>query len=236
MKNSFVKVSFAASLLVSSAFAQSQIVNQVSSDITILKAFNTNVPLGSYGNELNFQNCEVSNQNGNFADLDCTNEIKNIVANKAPNVVAPLIETLKFGSAFLNSNTQTYEVSQYFCKVLEIHTISKKGIADNSTGIGFFKDGQFVKVPKSELVKIGEATLKDGNIGEIHKFIGTGFCWRGSASSSSNASYSFKPFVEFAGDNNVAYRNWDVAQNNYIVGRVNGNWVESFDRTQELTK
>jgi hypothetical protein len=102
--------------------------------------------------------------------------------------------------------------------------------------VGFYKDREINTVIKTDLLKIAEVTMKDGSIGEVHKFIGTAFCWQGTASSSTQATYSFKPFVEFNGQNGEVFRNWDTSTENYNLGRVNGNWVKSFDRSSELLK
>ncbi len=47
------------------------------------------------------------------------------------------------------------------------------------------------------VVEVGKATLKDGTPAVIHRFQFPAICWRGSMSSSSQASYKFRPYIQF---------------------------------------
>jgi hypothetical protein len=56
----------------------------------------------------------------------------------------------------------SWRTNQFFCRVLEIQTITRSAALGASNGIGFYFNGQLVSFARERLVKIGEALLKSG--------------------------------------------------------------------------
>jgi NADH/NAD ratio-sensing transcriptional regulator Rex len=110
--------SFALSLVsFSGAFAQ--FIDQKSSDIKVLKAFDTQVSVGTNGNTLNFENCLTIKTYGDYADIDCKEEVLSVLKRNAEQVVAPFIETLVFQGAYKRTNSTGFAVSSYYCNILQ---------------------------------------------------------------------------------------------------------------------
>jgi hypothetical protein len=157
---------------------------------------------------------------GSF-DMDCTAEIEGRIGAPALHEVrAPA------GEVF----------SSFFCRLLEVTTVSKNGAVAGADGIGFYYRGNGIEgfrfVPRSKLKKIGEVTLKNGEAATLHQFIGLANCWQGTISSSFAARYRFKPFMQFtAGDTGHVYRNWDEADD-YVISASH----DRFDRSAELLR
>jgi hypothetical protein len=120
------------------------------------------------------------------------------------------------------------------CSTLKVRTVSPAAAINqaSATGIGFHYDGinnlsRFI--PKSKLVEVGSVTLRSGQAAKVHEFVGFTTCWLGSGSSSANAKYTFKPYMQFEA-NGETFRNWDIVPNDYVIRSS----IQGFDRSNEL--
>jgi hypothetical protein len=189
------------------------VVDQASPDVTVLWAQALD-PIGGYG-EPGFDATECTPVDS--FSMDCTARFEE-----------------RFGRPALHPIVVSSSQSQFFCRVLEVETLSRSAALAASDGIGFYYRGYGQSglrfVPRDRLVSAGQSTLANGEAAERHAFIGLANCWLGSASSSSRATYELKPFMQFtAGDSGIRYRNWDEA-NNYVLSTR----VDRFDRSGEL--
>jgi len=188
--------------------SSSDLVNKPSNDITVLGA-STSGPVG------NMQRSECSPlPSGEF---DCTKAYETRLG-------LPLLHEVVLRSP-----------EEVQCSTLRVRTASRSdAIAQASaTGIGFHYDGYTGKgrfIPKSALVEIGFVSLRTGGGARVHEFAGFTTCWLGSGSSSANAKYKFKPYMQFEANGEV-YRNWDIVANDYVISSN----IPAFDRFNELS-
>jgi hypothetical protein len=231
----FVLAFSVVGVLAGEAFAA--VVDQPSNDITVLKAFDT----GYLIDGLNPNECQVLKEDRGTVTLDCTSVVENVIVSRYPNIVGPLARSVELlGSR--NSSTGEIQISSYYCRSLEIQTVIRNAALASVQGIGFSFNGTLHTVPAQKLQPVLSVRLKDGAEATVHRFQAPAFCWQGSMTSSSNASYTFKPFAQYVGLDGNTYRNWDVVPSDYKLGRIwpydgrgqVGPWVSSFDRSREL--
>jgi transcription elongation factor Elf1 len=228
-----------------------EIVDQVASDITVLKAelIGDIKPSSSYMQatyKLDCSQCEVLTSQDVYNEsydeykemsIDCKNELEKMTD-------LPFVSDAVFERVYYTAMTYPedhYDVSvagqtveEYFseyinCSILQITTASRADEYAVASGIGFYYYGQINFIPAEELVPAGEVTLKDGTPGILHHFGAIAVCWAGSMSSSTNNDYDFKPFLTFV-DGDTCYSNWDVVPDNYVISSS----VNSFDRSSEV--
>jgi hypothetical protein len=242
--NALVKASakILALVAVSVSYAQAATIDQESGDTTVLKSFNTGVSIGSGGGaqSIDLNVCDKLEGGETYAYFECTRAIESAIAASHPEIVGPVLGR-NVVAAERSSSNDAWRVNQYFCRLLEIQTVTRNAALQNAEGIGFSYEGAFSFIPLEKLVAIGTATLRNGETATLHRFQAPAFCWRGSATSSSRATYDFKPFLQFKAANGDVFRNWDSVPQNYAVGRVgfngttsNGSWIEGFDRSAEV--
>lgn len=195
------------------------IVDQNRSDVTVLKA-EALTPIGGQGGlEPDLSQCVALDPD----DLvDCTAHFEELFG--APAMHQMILSRL--------------HEQEFFCRLLDVQTVSREGAVADSEGIGFYYKGwkpfetePFRFVGAQDLEEVGSATLKDGSPAKLHRFIGLANCWLGSATSSSRGTYRFKPWMEFAGEDGMNYRNWDEADDYLIMTQISG-----FDRSAELLR
>ena len=199
------------------AVANDDLVSQGSSDLTVLKA----------------EALDPINGNGSpgFVESDCK-PVASAPGDQRIDCTAPMEK--RFGAPALHDILVPLPQSLFFCRVMRVTTVTKKAAFDNATGAGFYYrgyggNGRFV--PKGNLKSVGEVTLKNGDAAVLHEFVGLANCFLGSASSSMQARYDFKPFVRFVTPSET-YDNWDLAKDNYVLTTRN----DRFDRSAELLK
>lgn len=234
VNGSVVKAVFAFSVF--SATANAAVIDQRSGDITVLKVFNTGRAIGAQGIQLDLSQCQTLGNEAGYLRLDCTSVAEQEIANAYPEIASPFAKSVV---VYASHNRDGSVTSSFYCRILEIQTLSRRDAFMNADSVGFYFDGGIKHVSRDKMNKIGEATRKNGETADVHRFLGTAFCWQGSMSSSSNASYAFKPFMQFGSYGGDTFRVWDSVDSNYVVGRVggySGPWVEGFDRTAELTR
>lgn len=181
------------------------ITDQVSPDVTVLSA-HVGTPIGGSGGP-SYPQC------GN----DCTAAHEQL-----------------FNSPALHEIRGVNHPS-FFCRLLVVQTVTRAAALDSAVGIGFYysgwgQEGRFI--PKAQLVPQGTVRLKNGEVGVVHRFTGLANCWLGSASSSTQANYIFKPYIAFhqpVTRTTIEYRNWDMA-GDYVI---NTN-VLDFDRSRDV--
>lgn len=231
-----------ALMAVSTASAHAATIDQESGDTTVLKAFNTGVAIGvgSGALPIDLSLCYKVEGSETYGYFECARAMEKAIAASHPEIVGPIIGR-SIVAAERSSNDQEWQVNQYFCRLLEIQTVTRNAALQSAEGIGFSYDGSISFSALDRLVAIGTATLRNGESATIHRFQAPAFCWRGSATSSSRATYDFKPFLQFKAVNGDVFRNWDAVPQNYAVGRVgfngttsNGSWIEGFDRSAEV--
>jgi hypothetical protein len=229
---------FVATFSMNFMTANAGIIDQRSLDITVLKAFNTGNPIGFDDGAINGNDCQALENHPDYRRVDCTKAVENMIATKFPQIAGPLIS---YEAPYAYLQDGNWVLNQYRCRALEIQTLSRPEAFANASAIGFYYSRGLgpISIPVDRVVKIGEVVRKDGSIGFIHRFQAAAFCWQGSMSSSGNASYTFRPFMEFQGTDGNTYRNWDAVESDYLVGRSGygyGVYVPSFDRSGELLK
>jgi hypothetical protein len=242
--NALVKASakILALVAVSASYAQAATIDQESGDTTVLKAFNTRVAIGvgSGAQPIDVNQCEKLEDSETYANFDCSRAIESMIAASHPDIVGPVIGRI-IVRAERPSADYAWQVNQYFCRLLEIQTVTRNVALQSAEGIGFSYNGSPSFSALEKLVAIGTVTLRNGETATLHRFQAPAFCWRGSVTSSSRATYDFKPFLQFTAVNGDVFRNWDSVPQNYAVGRVgftgttsNGSWIEGFDRSAEV--
>lgn len=207
----------------SDATAADDLVNQSSSDITVLKV-NVIEAINGYGAPgFSAEQCKAS---ADGQTVNCTAELERRFGAPALHEVVLAKRSVEQGS-------------QFFCRVMHVTTLTKHSAAEATTGVGFYYrgytydvpggDGRFV--PKADMKKVGEATRKDGAPADLHEFIGLANCWLGSATGSSRVQYEFKPYAAFEA-NGERYQNWDTVSRNHSVDTTHPAW----DRSSELLR
>ncbi len=191
----------------------SVVVDQRSDDLSVLRA-NATDAIGGDGAP-GFREAECTPIND--WSMDCTSAFE-----------------ARYGVPALHRISVPRLSGHFYCRVLYVETATKQGALDVSDGIGFFyrgygSEGRFV--PRDRLVQVGTATRLDGAPMAVHRFAGFANCWNGSASSSSLATYTFKPFVQFDSHDGTLYRNWDAATD-YVIKPS----FPSFDRASDVTR
>lgn len=191
--------------------SDSEIVNQRSPDVTVLKAEALD-PIGGYGSaDFRADECGPGEQ-------DYT---RNCTAAMEKRYAAPALHAADISK------------TQFFCRLLRVTTATRTAALGAASGIGFYYrgyggSGRFI--PKAELKKIGEATLKSGEPVVLHEFVGLANCWLGSSNSSYSARYEFKPYARFETPAET-YLNWDESDD-YTVTVTH----DRFDRSSDLLR
>jgi hypothetical protein len=122
--------------------------------------------------------------------------------------------------------------ARLFCYAMNVETVSRKSAIDASSGVGFYYSGfkgpgepgsakavAGAFVPKGNLVKVREVTLKNGEPGVVHAFVGLAGCDKGDGYSSSTALYELKAYMRFtASDTGTEYLNWEDSPNHSFRG------------------
>lgn len=161
---------------------------------------------------------------------DCTRAAQAVLRLPGAPEVSPFISTFSYSAG--NSG---------LCEVIELRTVTRQLALDapSFVGLGFWFAGVFGLIPKNSLHSIGQVTLADGAPATVHRFLAQGSCFGlgGSNASMDYRHYEFKPFARFdAGSPSIQYRVWDLARDDYRLGRsADGHGVISgFDREYEL--
>ena len=221
---------FAALTLVTLPAQAQTIVDSVGGDVTVLKAFLTNLSVGTTRSNgasirLDVDKCAKLSSDGFEDVLNCNDEFRSILSAVAGQMNYPLARDIT-----LRAETSS-RYSQYYCTLMEIQTVTPEAALPGIAGIGFSFGSGLKTIAGDALARVNTVTLKDGRSAAVHAFLAPVACWAGSVTSSSQRVYEFKPFALFNGLDGNAYRVWDAVTENY---RVSYSGARGFDRSSEL--
>jgi len=194
--------------------AHGKIVNQVSSDLMVLRAEVIGILDNSSSSSVQTKNCDNRKKLGYHEWYDCTALISNKFSSPAFHAIY-----IKQGSAIS-------------CKIVRVKTLTKNIALKSSKGIGFAHGrksrGQNVKfITLGSLKKVKSLSLGKGVVGTVHEFVGLSECKIGG----SIASYQFRPFLSFSTPGGSNYRSWDKFGYYQIPADRNG-----FDQTSRISE
>lgn len=227
--------------------AKSEVVNQSSANITVLRTFPTGVAVAFPGQlawnavVVNPNNCSVEVNaeipiQEEYIVLDCTLELQNAVKKQMPQITAPIagkflvpaaLEIVNDGD---NSSTR-FSVKDYSCSLQELQTASREASLPKSLGIGFFFGDTIRTVLNADLAVTARARSRTGETLLIHRFLSPAFCWNGSTSSTMRSNYAFRPFIEYVDSNGTVFRTWDNVNSDYVISEGS---ARSFDRSASI--
>lgn len=182
-----------------------------SPDVTVVKVEEMYSINSDGGHWIDRSRCEKLNSE--YAD--CTQKFEELTG-------VPSKETIRvaYGSS-----------DAFICRAVKITTASRESALAVADGIGFFSfgwgEGKFI--PADKLKSKGSAHFLNGETAVLNEFSGVAYCWLGSASSSSQAIYTFRPYMRFTDGQNVQF-NWDQVEKDYLLKAS----VHGFDRTKEV--
>lgn len=226
-------VAILAPLASSPAFAQGT-VDSRGTDVTVLRSFRTNLVVGTTRTSgasvaLDLDACPLVRDEGSHELIDCGEELSRSLAKVAGHMNYPLAKRPVVFAEKGRDGRGRY--SSYYCTLQEIQTVTPESALEGLAGIGFWFDGAEVFVRKEHLATVDQVRLADGRPARVHAFLAPIYCWQGSATSSSRATYAFKPFAQFDGADSRVHRVWDLADGNYVLSYSG---VNGFDRRGEL--
>jgi hypothetical protein len=201
-------------------------------DITVLQAwFGESVVHTGWWNPRGYKLIDMSRCGSN----DCTAEAERAMQLPGSEKPSPMIGEFRYSGD-----------RSGVCEVIEVRTIVKDGAlsAPSFQGVGFYVaaygpwNGSVKEIGKDRLHEVGKVKLKGGEPGTVLRFIMQGMCFGqgGNGGSIYSRNFQFKPFARFDADGKT-HHVWDSVKDNYFLGRKdypNRDWVQSFDRQNEL--
>lgn len=202
-----------------------EIVEQVSTDISIVKAFNTGLKIADKNLQtvstqipLKLEECKIlkeePNSSGTRLLLDCTEALEKTIKLKAVDYAAPVIP-LKPIYALRAPGSEMR--SDFVCHLTEIQTATEEKSFNDADGIGFYFDGTisyFSKTTPKGLQYIS-SYKQDGLTYLVHRFQTAAFCFEGSVTSSMQKKYEFKAYLQFSDGQGQIFRNWEDVKDNH---------------------
>ncbi len=229
------------------AQADPTVVNQRSSNITVLRTFPTGINIAFRGQlswnavVLDPDLCQIPNNNGsNFEEetvsVDCTDALNKALREQMPQLAAPIagrfiVPATTEPDHSTEPATEHIVVKNFSCALQEIQTASRESALYSATGIGFFFADTLTTIPSTELLSPSPAVSQSGEKLAIHRFVTATFCTSGTRSAALRATYSFRPYMEFTGNGQVIYRTWDAVSGDYVISESS---VRAFDRSSQV--
>ncbi len=233
--------------LASFASAEARVINESSSNITVLRTFPTGVSIAFKGQlswnavVIDPQKCHLSTvTDSDFAEenivLNCTTALQNALSEQMPQLAAPVagqfLVPASMDLVHANESTNTNIVVKSFsCSLQELQTASRENAINSSTGVGFFFTDTQETVPLNALKLVSKAIGRSGDPLAIHRFVAPAFCTDGSRLDALRTTYSFRPYMEFTGNDGTLYRSWDNVSSDYVISEGS---VRAFDRSSQV--
>jgi hypothetical protein len=229
------------------ASADTSVVNQSGTNITVLRTFPTGVNIAFLG-QLSWNAvildpflCEnESTSDSPFAEeavtLDCTQALQKALLEQMPHLAAPIAGQFLVPASnelvhSVESTSSATIVKNFACSLQEIQTASRESALASATNVGFYFAGTQSSVPKESLNLVSRALSRSGENLAIHRFVAPAFCQEGPRSTSMRATYAFRPFIDFISPENIIYRSWDNVSYDYIISEGS---VRAFDRSAQV--
>lgn len=197
--------------------ATMQIIDQDKKDITVVRARILDIKLG---NLIQIENCiEISRYDFGYEkvfEFDCRDELESKLGCKS------LLDPFRIYAREKEGGEIKIDEPQFSTPLVEIETLVEKVIFNNSYKLGFSTHVGVISFLSKELDSINTIELSDDKIGLIHRFV-LPYEAQGEAYGRTIRRINFKPFIDFIGDDNFIYRNWDqsVDENGYIISNFN---------------
>lgn len=208
------------------------IVHQERDDITAIRAYPTDAVL--HPSVLN-ECLEIESLDGNRVRMDCTEATEALIAMRFPDAPGRLAHRLVIIAHSNDDGTYSPGSSGLPCRLTGLETASRAGALPFMDQIGFYFSGE-TRVARhfssTDLDVVHTAMGRDNEARVVHRFYAALPCWAGTASSSHNATYQFKPYMDFVGNDGKVYRNWDAVAENYLL--TGGAGATAFDRSGEV--
>jgi hypothetical protein len=169
------------------------------------------------------------------AKADCTDEV-------ARGQGRPLINVYKEPLAWIRENGGSieYVTFRHWCTEIDVTVAVKAAAWDSESfeGIGFYADEStlnadeddrrtFYAKDDSRLVRVGDATLKNGEKAYLYRFGGAGPCETNGSGDNPTHSIHFKPYMKYRG----GIERWEAVSENHGLA-----YRQEWDRRGDLLR